>query len=82
VTVPIAGSSHTPRYFGIDQLNPISPRPDVEVPGFPEIEQQCPGTVQQRECAQRTLWGNQVEIEHAAPEQRVSLTEVVVNVEA
>jgi hypothetical protein len=38
--------------------------------------------VQQAEDAQRAVGGDQVEIGHAAPEHRVSLAEVVVDVQA
>ena len=33
--------------FGVDQLNPIRPRSDVEAAGLTEVEQHRPGIVQQ-----------------------------------
>src|SRR5258708_29858675 len=68
--------------FGVDQLDPIGPWRDVEATGFTEVEQHRPGSVQEGEDAQLTARGNQVEIRHAAAEQRVSLTEVVMDVKA
>jgi hypothetical protein len=44
-------------------------------------EEHWPGIVQQSEDPQRAADGDQVEIGHAAPEQRVSRTEVVLNVQ-
>src|SRR5262245_40957680 len=41
--------------FGVDQLNPICPRGDIEAPLPIEVEQQRPGIVQQRECALGTV---------------------------
>ena len=83
------GSSDRPEYrklprtdvFGVDQLNPIRPRSDVEAAGLTEVEQHRPGIVQQGEDPQRAVGGDQVEIGHAASEQRVSLAEVVMNVQ-
>jgi hypothetical protein len=46
-----------------------------------EVEQYRAGIVQQSEDAQRTFAGDQVEVRHAAPEQRVSLTKVVVDIQ-
>src|SRR5438876_2442138 len=68
--------------FGFDQLNSIHPRRDVEAPGLTEAEQHRPGIVQEGEYPRRAVGGDQVEIGHAAPEQRVALTEVVMNVQA
>ncbi len=68
--------------FGVDQLDPIRPWRDVEAAGLAEVEQHRPGIVQQGEDPQRAVGGDQVEIGHAAPEQRVSLAEVVMNVQA
>ena len=67
--------------LGVDQPDSICPRRDVEPAGLTEIEQHGPGVMQQSEHAARTVGGVQVEIGHAAPEQRVSLPEVVVDVE-
>ena len=49
--------------------------------GFTEIEQHGPCIVQQGEDARRAVGGDQVQIGHAPPEQRVPLSEVVVDVE-
>ena len=82
VTAPSTGSSQGPGVFGVDQLDPVRPWSDVEAAGLTEVEEHRPGVVQQGEYPQRAVGGDQVEIGHAAPEQRVSLTEVVVNVQA
>src|SRR5215212_6447246 len=65
---------------GIDHLNPIGPGRDVEANGLSEVEEHRPGIVQQGEDPKRAVGGNQVEIGHAPPEQRVALTEIVLNV--
>ncbi len=67
---------------GIDQLDPIRPRRDVESTGFAEVEQDRLGLVKQGEDPTRPLRGDQVEIGHATTEHRVSLAELVVNVQA
>src|SRR5712692_2763026 len=85
-----SGGSHRAKYrklpntsiFGVDQLNSIRPGLEVEAAGLTEVEQDRPGIVQQGEYSQRAVGGDEVEIGHAAPEQRVSLTEVVMNVQA
>ena len=66
---------------GVDQPDSIRPRRDVEAAEFTEVEEHGPGVVQQGEHARRTVGGVQVEVGHAPPEQRVSLSEVVVDVE-
>src|SRR5262245_2933108 len=68
--------------FRVRQLDPVRPPGDVEAAGLTEVEQHRPGTVQQGEYPQRAVGADQVEVGHAAPEQRVPLTEVVVNVQA
>ena len=45
-TTRIAGSSHAPTHFGIDKLNTIRPRRNVESAGLTEVEEYRPGTVQ------------------------------------
>src|SRR4029450_14147079 len=67
--------------FGVDQLNAIGPWSDVEAAWLTEAEEHRPGTVQQGEDPQRAARGDQVEIGHAASEQRVSLAEVVMDVQ-
>jgi len=62
-------------------LNPIRPWSDVEGAGLTEIEQYRSGIVQQGEHPPWAVGGDQVEIGHAAPEQRVSRAEVVPNVQ-
>lgn len=67
---------------GVDRLNPIAPRADVERAGLAEVEEDRPGIVQQGEYPQRSVAGGEVEIGHAASQQRGPVAEVVVNVEA
>jgi hypothetical protein len=81
VSKPQLGSPRT-NIFDADQLDPIRPRRDVEAAGMTEVEEHGPGTVQQGGYPQRSARGHQVEIGHAAPEQWMSLAEVVVNVQA
>ena len=50
-------------------------------PGSTEVEQHRPGIVQQGEDPQRAVGGDQVEIGHAASEQRVALAQVVMDVQ-
>ena len=80
-TWPRAGSSHSPAYVA-SILNPICPWSDVEAAGLTEVEEHRPGLVQQGEDPHRAVGGDQVEIGHAASEQRVSLAQVVVDVQA
>src|SRR5919198_2395089 len=65
----------------VDQLDPIRPRSDVDAAGVTEVEQHRPGIVQQGEYSQWAVGGDQVEIGHAAPEQWMSVTEVVMDVQ-
>ncbi len=53
----------------------------VEAAGLTEVEEHRPGSVQQGEDPQRAVGGDQVEIGHAASEQRVALAQVVVDVQ-
>ena len=69
------------RRTGVDQPDSIRPRGDVEAAGLTEVEEHGPSVVQQGEHARGTVRGVQVEVGHAPPEQRVSLSEVVVDVE-
>src|SRR5207249_8218805 len=66
----------------VDQPDSIRPRTDVETAGFTEVEEDGPGVVQQGEYARRTVRGIKVEVGHAASEQRVSFSTVVVDVQA
>src|SRR6202022_2375880 len=68
--------------FSVDQLDSIRRWRDVEAAWLTEVEYHRPGMMEEGEYPQRALGGDQVEIGHAAPEQRVSLTEVVMNVQA
>ena len=70
-----------PNLFGVDQLNPICPRRDVEAAGLTEVEEYRPGTVQKAEDPQQPVGGDEVKIGHAASEQWVSLAEIAVDVE-
>src|SRR5215472_6765889 len=67
--------------FGVDQPDAVRPWSNAEAAGLTEVEQHRPDLVQQGEYPQRAVGGDQLEIGHAAPEQRVSRTEVVVNVQ-
>ena len=81
VTAPSRRKLPRTSVFGVDQLNAICPWSDVEAAGLTEVEEHRPGIVQQGEDPQRAVGGDQVEIGHAASEQRVSLAEVVMNVQ-
>jgi hypothetical protein len=59
----------------------MRPRSEVEAAGLTEVEEHRPGIVQEGEDPQRAVGGDEVEIGHAASEQRVSLAEVVMNVQ-
>src|SRR4029077_104381 len=84
-----SGSSDRAKYrelphtgiLSVDQLNPIRPWSDVQATGLTEVEQHRPGIVEEREDPQRTGRGDQVEVGHAASEQRVPRAEVVMNVQ-
>src|SRR5205085_5085169 len=65
----------------VDQLDPAGPWGDVKVAGLTEVEQQWPCVVQQLEDPPFAVGGGQVEIGHAASEERMSLAELVVNVQ-
>ena len=67
--------------FSIDQLDPVSPRRDVEDAWLIEVEQHRPGTVQELIDAERAIGGRDVQIGHAPSEQGMSRSEVVVDVE-
>ena len=41
---------------GVDQLDPIRPRSDVQAAGLTEVEERRAGVVQQGEYAQRAVW--------------------------
>src|SRR5690606_16241567 len=68
--------------ISIDQMNPIRPGCNIEAARFTKVEQHRTSTVQQREYAPGTVCGTDVEVGHAPSEQRMSLSEVVVNIEA
>src|SRR5262245_26126177 len=59
---------------GVDLPNPIRPWCDVEVAALTEVEQHRPRIVQEGEDPQRAIGGDHVEVRHAAPEHRVSLS--------
>jgi hypothetical protein len=69
VTPPECRKLPRTNVLGADQLNAIRPWSDVEA-GLTEVDEHRPGIVQQGEDPQRTFGGDQVEIGHAAPEQR------------
>ena len=79
-TAPSTGSSQHSIVFGVDELNPICPWSDVEAAALTEVEQHRPGIVQQAENPPRAVGGDEVEIGHAASEQRMPLAEIVMNV--
>src|SRR6202050_208049 len=58
--------------LSIDQLDPVSPRRDLNAPPLTEVEQHRLGLVQQREDPQRAVSGHKVQIGHAASEQGVA----------
>ena len=67
--------------LGVNQRHAIRPWSDVKAGRLTEVDQHRPGLVQQREEPQRAIGGDQVEVGHAASEQRVSLAQVVMNVQ-
>jgi len=67
---------------GIDELHSVGPRSDVEAAGVTEVDQHRLGLVQQREHSHGAIHSRQVQVGHAAPQQRMSLTEVIRDVEA
>src|SRR5262249_21677690 len=70
-----------PGIVGVDEPDTICPPSGVEATGLIEIEHDRSSLMQQGEHPQWAVGGDQVQIGHAAPEQRVSLAEVVVDVE-
>jgi hypothetical protein len=76
------GQLPCPGVAGVDHLHSICPQRDVEGAGRTEVDEHRLRAVEESEDAQRTAGGDQVEIRHAPPEQRVSLAEFVVDVEA
>ena len=56
---------------GVDQPDSTGPRRNVETVGLTEVEEHGPGVVQQGEHRVGTVGGEQVEVGHAPPEQRV-----------
>jgi hypothetical protein len=69
------------RVVGVDHLDATRPRRDVEAAGLTEVEKRGPRIVQQGEHPQGAVGGDQVEIGHPTPEQRLALTEVVLDVQ-
>ena len=67
--------------LGVDPLDPIRPWSDVEAPGSPRLSSTGRASCSRVNTRSGPLGGDQVEIGHAAPEQRVSRAEVVVNVQ-
>src|SRR5437764_2188176 len=70
-----------PAVARVDQLNSVTPRSDVKAAGLTEVEQHWPRVVQQLEGAERSVGGHEIQVGHATSEQRMSLAEVVVNVQ-
>lgn len=64
------------RVASVDPANSVRPWRDVERPGVAEVDEDRSAIVQQSEHAPRTPLGDEIEIGHSTPEQRVSLTEV------
>jgi hypothetical protein len=60
----------------------MCPRSEVEPAGLTEAEQRRPGIMQQGEDPKRAVGGDQVDIGHEASEQRVSLAEILMNVQS
>ena len=67
--------------ISIDHLNAICPWSHGEAVRLTEIEEHRPSIVQRSEDPQRTRGGDKIKIGHAAPEQRVPLAEIVMNVQ-
>jgi len=68
--------------FGVDRQHSVCPWGRITSPGLAEVQQDRLGVVEQGEDSRRAIGGDKVKIGHAAPEQRVSLTELVMNVQA
>ena len=82
VTAPIAGSSHVPRYLasidGTRSADGVMSKP----PGSPRSSSTGRASCSRLTHPQRGGGGDQLEIGHAAAEQRVPLAEVVTNAQA
>jgi len=66
---------------GVDQPDSIRPRKRIEFTGFTEVEGHGPGLVQQGEYARGNPGEVQIDVGHVRPDQRVSLSEAIVDVD-
>ena len=82
LTAPIAGSSHVPTYLASISLTRSAHGVISKAAWLTEVEDHWPCIVQKGEDSQRAAGGDQVEIGHTSSQQRVSLAEVIVNVQA
>src|SRR6202171_2443360 len=64
---------------GVNELNAVGPRCDIEPTRLAEVEQDGPGGVEQLEDPKRGITGHQVQVGHATSQQRMSLAQVVRN---
>src|SRR5262249_27701249 len=78
---PRTGSSHSPSYVASTNRTLSAQEARSDPPGAPEVEEHRPSVVEQREHARGTLGGAQVQVGHAATEQWVSVSQVVVDIE-
>src|SRR5579875_3462548 len=70
-----------PAERGIDGVDPVMPPVDGERPGLTEVQEQPAGTVQEGEEPGLASDSHQVEVRHAAAEERVAFSEVVADIE-
>ena len=57
--------------FGLDRQHSVCPRGGITSPGLVEVQQDRLGVVEQSEYSHRAIGGDEVQIGHTAPEQRV-----------
>ncbi len=65
----------------VDQLDAVSPRSDVEAARLAEVEQHRLCVVEQLEDPERAVGGCEVEVGHPPSQQRMSVAEVVVDIQ-
>src|SRR5580765_6651877 len=74
--LPVAG------IFGVDRQDSVCTAGGVETPGLAKVQKDRVGVVEEGEYAHRSTGRDHVEIGHAASEQRMSLAQVVMDVQA
>jgi hypothetical protein len=82
VTAPSTGRSHVPTYLASVRRTQSAHGAMSRAPWPPEVEQHRSGLVQEFEDAERAGGGDQIKVGHSAAKQRVSLAEVIMNVQA